>query len=326
MCFSVATSLLLGASLLVGCGSTSSDAPPTSSGGGDPSQGLVRVVLFTHIEDNTPMGALGSTQSAAAYDKLRAAMVEVAKFAKARQIPWVVQPDWKYLESALLFEDATRTATTSGKNVFAYLREDLDVAIDPHSHENGGYNYADVAYLLDQLGVGGSTVIGGHIWDPSLPEFQEWDRFRAPLAGQKYPSFSWRGEILMGAGTPNHVNDPLVSGVWRPKDREHFFEDDPTGNIVAYGAWHDEVAGVEELVDLYASGGVAKSRLLTAYWNIVPAELTAAGGPANVDSTVFAPLAELRDAGKIEVTDFTTLTKRWRESLGAEPHVYQGGS
>ena len=117
-------------------------------------------------------------------------------------------------------------ATTGGINVLRHLRDTLGVRIDPHSHEGGGYNYSDVASLLDRLGVGGSTVIGGHIWDPSLPQFQQWDRFRGPVAGQRYPSAVWRGDILMGSGTPNHVNDPIVSGVWRPRDRSRYFEDD----------------------------------------------------------------------------------------------------
>lgn len=47
------------------------------------------------------------------------------------------------------------TATTGGRNFLVVLRDDYGVAIDPHSHENGGYNYADVAWLLDDLGVGG---------------------------------------------------------------------------------------------------------------------------------------------------------------------------
>jgi hypothetical protein len=311
--------------LLVGCnsGSSSGSGPLTSSSSGGGGGAPVQVVVFTHVEDNTPVGVLGSPQSKASYDKLRSSLLAVAEKARARTITWVLQPDWTLLEAALLYEDAARRATTGGKNVFAYLRDELGVPIDPHSHEKGGYNYADVAYLLAELGVGGSTVIGGHIWDPSLPEFQEWDRFREPLKGQKYPSFSWRGDILIGAGTPNHVNDPVVSGLWRPLDRDHFFEHSPSGNIVAVGAWRDDLAGVEELVALRASGSAPTSMLLTAYWNVQPKLLTADDGPADVDASVFAPLAWLRDEGAVEVTDFAALVARWRSEFGGAEGLYR---
>ncbi len=235
----------------------------------------------------------------------------------------MLQPDWKYLEAALLYEDAALKASTNGKNLFVYLRDELGAALDPHSHEQGGYNYPDVAYLLEQLEVGGSTVVGGFIWDPSLPQFQSWDRFRSPVAGEKFPAYTWRGDILIGAATPNHVNDPLVSGVWRPLDHEHFFDDAPDGNIVAVGGWHDQVAGVNELIARYADGTVAPSVMLTASWNILPSEINTPTGPADVDATVFAPIAALRDQGLVETTDFTTLVAKWQAEFGAVAGQYR---
>ena len=283
----------------------------------------VQVVLFTHIEDNTPAGQLGSEVSKAAYSTLRAKLIELAQLAVKNKIQWVLQPDWKILLAAQQYEDATMMASTGGKNFLVYLRDDLGVVIDAHSHENGGYNYTDVAYLLGQLGVGGTTVIGGHIWDPALPQFQHWERFRNPVSGEKYPSASWRGDILIGSGTPNHVNDPLVSGVWRPKEPNDYFTDDPQGNIVCVGSWHNGVTGVQELVDLYANGTVPASVMLTASWNVMPSEILASNGPANIEQTVFLPLKALRDAGKIAVTDFTTLVNLWKTSYGGQAYLYQ---
>lgn len=294
-------------------------------GGSGGSQGAVpvHVVLFTHIEDNTPPGMLGSVQSRQAYIGLRSKLIDMAKLAQTHKLQWVLQPDWKILEAALLYEDAQTTMDTGGKNFLRYLRDDLTVVIDPHSHENGGYNYTDVAHLLELLEVGGSTVIGGHIWDPALPQFQQWDRFRSPVSGVKYPSATWRGDILIGAGTPNHVNDPLVSGVWRPKDRNNYFIDDPVGNILAFGAWHDALVGVTELVDLQAKGTVSPDALLTASWNIQPTKLTAVNGLAEVESTILMPIAALRDKGSVVVTDFTTLKQTWTTQFGAKAFLYQ---
>lgn len=298
---------------------TTTDSPADT----DVASPRVQVVLFTHIEDQSPTGTLGSEPSRVSYLSLRSTLIEFAQLAAQDEVQWVLQPDWKILEAARQYEDAATMASTGGKNFLVYLRDDLGVVIDPHSHENGGYNYTDVAYLLEVLGVGGTTVIGGHVWDPSLPEFAHWERFRDPQPGEKYPSALWRGDILIGSGTPNHVNDPLVSGVWRPKEPNDYFTDDPQGNIVCVGAWHNDVAGVQELVDLYAAGTVAATDMLTASWNITPAQIQATNGPATIEQTVFLPLKEMESAGTIELTDFTTLVAAWQTRNSGRAYVYQ---
>lgn len=282
----------------------------------------VYVVMFTHVEDNTPGGLLGSAQSRQNYLTHRTNLIAMAALAESSGVQWTLQPDWKLLEAALLYEDPALQATTNGKNFLRYLREDRNVVIDPHSHENGGYNYTDVAHLLDSLGVGATTVIGGHVWDPSLPQFQEWDRYRVPVAGQHYPGAIWRGDILIGSGTPNHVNDPLVSGVWRPRDRDHYFEHDPAGNITAIGQYKKSVETISELIALYRSGAVPPTAMLTFSCNINPATLSAPGGLAAVLDTVIVPLAAWRDSGLVVATDFTSLVRTWETSFGALSYVY----
>jgi len=305
-----------------GNGDGGDGAGAAGGAGGSSGPAPVHLVLFTHIEDATPGGALGSDQNRASYLVLRPKLIELAELARAHDLTWVLQPDWKILEAARLYEDTATMADTGGKNFLLYMRDDLGAVIDPHSHENLGYNYTDVAHLLDLLEVGGSTVIGGHIWDPMLP-FQEWDRFREPQPGLMYPSATWRGDILIGAGTPDHVNDPLVSGVWRPRDRDNYFTDDPDGNIVAIGAWHDDVTGVEELVALRANGGVPAAVMLTASWNINPSAITAPDGLGEIEDTILVPIATLRDEGTVVVTDFTTLVETWQTRHGGEAYLYQ---
>lgn len=282
----------------------------------------VYTVLFTHIEDNTPAGALGTLQSRNNYLLYRGRLIDMATLAQSTGVSWSLQPDWKFLRAALLYEDAALMATTNNKNLLRYLREDRGTIIDPHSHENGGYNYADVAHLLDSLGAGSSTVIGGHIWDPSLPQFAEWDRFRTPVAGQMYPWASWRGDILMGSGTPNHVNDPIVSGVWRPQDRDHYFVHDPAANIVAIGQFRGAVSDVAELRALYSTGVVSPLCLLTNSIHIKPATITAPGGLTTIADSVLAPLLALRNAGDVVLTDFTALVAAWQANFGGVGCLY----
>jgi len=162
--------------------SSSSSSTSSSSGTAQP----VYVAVFTHIEDNTPAGTIGADGARTQYLNLRSRLIEMATLARRYNVKWSLQPDWKYLVAGQTYEDTAAMASTGGTNVFKYLHDALGVSIDPHSHENGGYNYTDVAYLLTTFGVGGSTVIGGHIWDPTLPQFSHWERFRVPQSGETY--------------------------------------------------------------------------------------------------------------------------------------------
>ncbi len=277
----------------------------------------VYYVLFTHIEDNMPIGEIGSEQSKIQYMALRSKLLGIANLARDHNIVWVFQPDWKLLEAGLVYEDSTITGNTNEKNVFRYLSEDLNVVIDPHSHENGGYNYTDVAYLLDQLGVGGSTVIGGHIWDPTIPQFAEWDRFRTPLQGNHYPEESWRGSILMGSGTPNHTADPIVSGVWRPLNRYHYFEDDPAGNIVAIGQHRGDFEQIVELLAMEEDGLIDAGCMLTAAEHLQPG--TILNNPLiAIANDLMIPLETMQSSGKIISTDFTTLVNIWETEYNGQ--------
>lgn len=282
----------------------------------------VYVVLFTHIEDNTPVGTLGSVESRQQYSLLRTRLIALANLTRSYNIQWSLQPDWKILLAAFQYEDAGTMQTTNGKNFLRYLKEDLQVVIDPHSHENGGYNYTDVAHLLDSLGVGMTTVIGGHIWDPSLPQFQNWDRFRVPVRGIRYPWAQWRGDILMGSGTPNHVNDPTISGVWRPKDRFQYFIDDPDGNICSIGQFNGRVGDAEELTTLYSKGIVASQYMLTSSIHIKPATITQANGIVAIEDSILKPLVALRTNGQVVLTDFTSLVAEWKSKFEAKAFLY----
>lgn len=312
---------LLAAGALSACSGASDDATTPTDSAAPP----VHVVLFTHVEDQTPGGVLGTAQSRASYNTIRGALLEMGALTARYDIKWTLQPDWKILLAALQYEDAGTRASTGGLNFLRYLRDSMHVAIDPHSHEGGGYNYTDVAHLLDSLGVGGTTVIGGHIWDPSLPQFSAWDRFRVPVRGQQYPSASWRGDILMGSGTPNHVNDPIVSGVWRPRNRNDYFSDDPSANIACVGAYKGDVATISELVALYRGGQAPPTCLLTATIHVNPSDITGPNGLANVETAVLRPLAALRDSGQVKLTDFSALIATWKRDFGGRACTYRLG-
>ncbi len=290
----------------------------------------VYVVVFTHIEDNCPDGELGTSESRDSYVNWRDKLIAIGELFYKQQVKWVFEPDWKFLLAALQYEEAPLTAITNNKNLLRYLKEDLNVTIDPHSHEHQGYSYTDVAHLLDSLGVGGSSVVGGHVWDPNLPQFAEWDRFRVPVAGSKFPWAVWRGDILMGSATPSHINDPAVSGVWRPKDRYHFFEDDSQGNIVAVGQYKNSaheshqkfIQNLNELITLYTNQNVPVEYMLTASKHLSPADISAPHSLKIITDSLLVPLLALETAGKVKITDFTSLVADWRSLFIARPFIY----
>ena len=283
----------------------------------------IYVVLFTHIEDNTPKGDLGTSVSLVSYMDWRDDIIAMAELARDRGFTWVLQPDWKVLVAAQSYEVAPVIESTNGKNVLQYIHEDLGVVIDPHSHEKDGYNYTDVAYLLEQLGVGGTTVIGGHIWDPSLPQFAHWDRFRNEVQGTQYPMFSWRGDILMGSGTPNHTNDPTVSGIWHPRDAQHYWEDDPDGNIIAVGAYKNDLEGIAALADLYDNGSVDKTCMLTSTFHVFPKVVTNPVELEKWQTEVLTPLLAMRDQGEVVITDFSELANTFETDFAGQGCLWQ---
>ncbi len=309
--------------VVIGPAATEAQTPPP-----------VYVVLFTHIEDNCPPEPLGSPQSKQNYFSWRNKTMAVANLFLKHHVKWVFEPDWTFLVAALMYETDSVIATTNYKNLLRYLKEDLQVTIDPHSHEHRGYNYTDVAHLLDSLGVGGSTVIGGHVWDPDLPQFQNWDRFREPVSGSKFPWARWQGDILMGSATPGHTNDPQVSGVWRPRDKYHFFEDDPVGNIINVGQYRETESGdyasfinhVVELMTLYTSHIVPTNSMLTISTHLSPTEISALQGLRAIENSLLLPLVELQRQGKVKITDFTSLVADWKTFFGAQAFIHDASN
>lgn len=57
----------------------------------------VYVVLFTHIEDNVPVGVLGTQESRQNYLLYRGKLIAVGNLFINYNARWVFQPDWKFL-------------------------------------------------------------------------------------------------------------------------------------------------------------------------------------------------------------------------------------
>lgn len=281
--------------------------------------GVVYVVLFMHNED-TILGDFNEPQTETSYLRQRQGLVEMAEYLHENNVPFAWQSDWKFLQGVLQFETPELMATTNGKNLVRWLKEDMGISVDAHSHEHYGYNYADVACLIDSLGVPPTDIIGGHIWDPYIEQYANWERFRQPLQGNQYPHYTWNGRVLIGSGTPNHTYDPAPSGIWRPTDKYHYWQDDPNGSILCVGQYTGDVAGVEDLVQLYRSDAVSEDQILTC--TIHTRQSFYSGFMDDFRQNLVEPLLAMQENGDIRLVDFVQLIDIWESDFSSQPHLY----
>ena len=133
-------------------------------------RGPVRVVLFTHIEDNTPARrARRRPRHAPAISPCAHALIEMGERTRATRFQWTLQPDWKICSRR---RGSTKTRRRwrrpAARTSFATCAT-ISASPSIRTRTRAAATTTPTSrYLLDSLGVGGSTVIGGHIWDPSL--------------------------------------------------------------------------------------------------------------------------------------------------------------
>lgn len=255
--------LVLSALVLSACGTSSVDTP--SEEGGDSERlsseyPVVYVSVFTHAEQKNSYTPDFTTDEDAFWEQ-RQLVVDFAQMLYEKGVAYNYQSDWNFLEAALKFDDGTEE--TNGKNFLQYLSEDLGVDVDPHNHTGQSeYNYADVAYLISELGVEPTGVVGGYLVLPVEDSALEslWE----PVEGAVY-DFTWTPEILWGGGTEGHVNDESlqVSGVWRPQDAEHWTTHDPEAPLAVVGNYADGWDGLDTLLDKQEDGTLEQGKMYT---------------------------------------------------------------
>jgi len=280
----------------------------------------VYVILFMHNEDGA-LGDFNDPRTEISYLSQREELVRFSSMLHDHDVPFCWQSDWVFLKGVLEYDNTQlMDSTTNGKNLLRYMSEDMGITVEAHSHENFGYNYADVAYLIDSLGVTPTPVIGGHIWDPYSSQYANWERFREPLQGSRYTNAWWEANILIGAGTPNHTYDPAPSGIWRPKDKYNFWTDDPDGPVVCVGQYTKDIQGLLTLTGLYETGAVDTSYMLTC--SFMTPQKSTSGFTQEYLTETLQPLLDLRDQGKIEMVTFTGAVDIWQNRFGGRGHIY----
>ncbi len=203
-----------------------------------PTQDTLYINFNSHCEesDNDPSGVrLDYTKSQAQFTQYRAYVKQIADMIRTKGAKWNYQSDWNFLLAAQQFDKGD--ASTNGKNLLQWMAEDNNgqIQLDPHAHQNQ-YNYADVAYLLDQLSptIKSSKNVGGFTWNGPMGAQTlmgmtttgfTWDSLGKGLRGRKYPTYTWKAEVLLGGASYDYVrmqtahgSDLNHTGAWRPRD------------------------------------------------------------------------------------------------------------
>jgi len=296
----------------------------------------VHLALAVHSEDPYHLATPDYLASRSDYIASRAALLRFSQLLSERGIAWNWQSDWNFLLAARRYEvdepDATLLSSTGGTNIVLHLHRNLGVEMDPHSHENDGYNFADVAYLLTRLGVEPSSVVGGHVWDPSDNAFQDWPRLTEGLASAKYPgAYIWTPRLLMGEGTGQHRNDRAASGLWRPMGVSNYFTHANGGPIAAFGGWSPfadprrSPLAVTNLIPLVQNGTLPPSRMWTAALVLGQSDFVAPGWFENTLAPMLQKLGTLRDSGAIRFIQLEEAFEIWQATYAGEGAVYLRG-
>jgi len=307
-----ALAVLAAVALLLGGGSRPLRAAPLPP---------VYLTIVSHNEE-PGAGRPDYTADLNYYLQNRSLVKMLAETITTRGATYNFQSDWNYLKAVALYDVGSVTDNTAGKNIVRWMREDLGVEVDPHAHETQ-YNYADVAYLIEQLGVTPSNNVGGFLYDPP-DNAQRWEQHANWISGSVYPSYSWRADNLWGAATYLHQgNDDKSSGIWRPQDRYNFYVDDPNQRLLYIGGCNGQ-AGLMELLSDIETGAAPADGFYTANLMMIQDWLTPqsiAGLGSFIDS-----LAPYVAQGRVRWVTLTEMADLWRTEYGSQPFRYDCAS
>lgn len=240
----------------------------------------------------------------------RDALVQFVDMLHDHGVMFNYQSDWNFLMAAGLYD--TGTPETNGENIVRYIKG-LGFEVDPHAHETQ-YNYADVAYLIEALGVAPSHTAGGFLADP--PEDSKLEYLRQPIAATVSPTYTWQAEILWGGATLLHQNEEALwaSGVWKPKDNEHFLEHAAAAPLPYVGGFGGDC---DSLLQKQQTGELEADRIHTCTLFVAQKRLLMPGFTPQ-----FAQQIQVLDAaGNIRWVGLAEVIDIWQMEYDSQPNI-----
>jgi len=315
----------------------------------------IYVTFYSHNED-TWIAKVNTKQN---YIKYRKGLLDRAELLHSYNINWDWQSDQPVIEAMLKFEDdPVLLEQTNGMNILKYL-DSIGVSFDPHVHIN---NLADVAYLIEQLGVKASSVIGGtKIFECGTEYlgFLKWDDWHdnaqinenSYVYGSDYPDYKWKPGILSDPAFGGHFYDDWNSGVWRPGNKEKFYSHSPNNDIIYIGEGYphdtlllgrEHASGstvystnlqyIKELSNKIKNGEVptgtkdGKKFMYTASIHFRDTNVVTDGGQ-NVNTieglkTVLETLKKMEEKDEVIIMDYEQVANIWAEEYNEVPWRY----
>lgn len=281
-----------------------------------PTTPTIYVSIVTHSEDTSSPGIPNFSTDEASTITERDGIAAFAKMLKEHGAKYDWQSDWNFLLGLKAFDKGS--AAMNNKTLVHYLVEDLGMSADPHSHEHNGYNYADVAYLISQLGVTPSGIRGGFIAAPV--EDCQYDEASVPITGNKYPGYTWTPTALWGGGTGLHINesDQWTSGIWIPKSEADLFTPVSTG-IPIIGRYDGDFNGLDLLLEKQQNNELEAGNMYTITIT-TNQNLFTANYIADFERQI-ATYADETAAGKIVWVTLPEALEIWHDQYNSKPTV-----
>jgi hypothetical protein len=275
------------------------------------------VLYITFVSHNEENGRY--LEDRAIYLRNRALLVDLVRALTSKGATYNWQSDWNFLKAVEANDTGDVVSSTGGLNVVQWMDGQPGMEIDPHAHEHT-YNYADVAYLIDGLGVTPSRTVGGFLFSPP-DNPQGWEQHKEGISGRQYPNYFWQADVLWGAATQNHLGaDDPSSGIWRPLDKNHFTTDDPNGRLIYIGGCAGGSAGAPLLLEDIASGRAPADGFYTA---------TVMINQGKLDQAAIKQAAEFIDslsdevaAGRVQWVTLSQMAQLWRTEYGSKAFRY----
>ncbi len=240
----------------------------------------------------------------------RDALVQFVNMLHDHGVMFNYQSDWNFLMAAGLYD--TGTPETNGENIVRYIK-DLGFEVDPHAHETQ-YNYADVAYLIEALGVAPSHTAGGFLADP--PEDSKLEYLWQPITATLSPTYTWQAETLWGGATLLHRDEEALwaSGVWKPKDNEHFLEHAAAAPLPYVGGFGGDC---DSLLQKQQTGELEADKIHTCTLFVAQKRLLMPGFTPQFAQQIQA----LDAAGSIHWVGLAEVIEIWQTEYNSEPNI-----
>lgn len=295
------------------------------------------VRLFPETQQTTPvlyLNFISHNEDAdqfnnfAAYINKRNMIIQFANMLASKNMKHNFQSDWTFLKAVARYDTGSVVANTNGKNIIKWMVEDKGIECDPHSHESTLYNYADVAYLHEVLGIVPTKITGGFLYDTVI-NGNNWENLEAGLYGRYYTTYFWKPDILWGGGTPQHVDDPLIIGAYKPKSMAQFYVHDTTKNLTLIGTGcenkifdttniNNSIAVIRKMLNAIQNHSLPDTGFYTA--SIFTSNVTLTPNLINKLSAFIDTLAPYVAQGKLRFCKISETYNIWKNEYLKKPY------